>query len=345
MLYRRPMRATIAVATLFFLAPGCVDGDGSPEPEQEAADLVAGRYEITTVYDLSASEGVPSLVGDILTPLAGLRDDPGGTLIGILESEGGPIGDLLSVLPSSLKDELDQQIDDYVAGQIAAGGAAGDIIVWIDEIAGILTHFEVVSQFEVGRSDAGVASANHSLAAVRFELGGATQTVNTPDLINTLTIARGVECSVDETEIAIAEHAFHLPLGDFAVVGFNQALEATLGAADVGAALGMVIDCPALAADIGELCLDFLCIPESDIADLCQSGLDLVAAEIEKQIASIEFAELRLAGGSAALEDAVKGDFAGQIDRWGSGHWQSEIEIDGLVVPVEAPFTASRLAP
>lgn len=339
------MKSLALAITLLFLAVSCVGelGSGGDDVEPEEQDTVAGTYELTSSYDLSTSDALPGLLGDALGPLTGLRDDPGATILTILENTGGAIGDLIGLLPSSLRAELEAEINDFVAAQIAGGAAAGDIIMWVDQIADILTNFQVISHFEIGSVDGGVANANHRLAAVGFVLDGQMQRIDTPEVIDTLTIARDVECQVSGAEISIAEHAFHLPLGQLAVTGFNQVLQSTLGAADVGQALAMVIDCADVAASIGPLCIDVFCIDESEIADVCSDGLAAVAAEIEGLIAEIDFAELRLSGGRAALEDAAKQDGFGQIDRWAGGSWTTAFEIDGLVVPVEASFIAERL--
>jgi hypothetical protein len=339
------MRTIVAAAALLLPTFGCSLGDVPPEDQpDEAADRVAGQYELTSTYNIAASEGVPGLIGDVIAPLAGLRDDPAGTIFEILEANGGAVADLIGLLPSNVRADVEREINDYVAEQVAAGGGAGDIIAWVDQIAGILTHFEVVSQFEIGRADeSGVASANHSLAAVRFELDTGPQEVVVSELISTLTIARGVDCSINGSEISIAEHAFHLPLGDLAVVGFNKALEGSLGARNISEALGLVIDCADVVERIGPVCISSFCIDPAEIENLCTSGLDAIANEIEEQIAKIDFAELRLTGGRAALEDVAKQDGFGQIDQWAGGSWKTAIEIDGLRVPVDATFSASRM--
>jgi hypothetical protein len=334
------------------LAFGCTDG-GEDEPEGgQEPDPVAGTYEVTSTYDVSSSEVLPELVGNAIGPLTGLSEDPAGTLIAILQASGSQtVDDLLDAIPSQLMDAFKNAVNDFIFDQIAAGGTGADIIQWTDDIAGMLTAFDVVTRLEVGRrNDSGVAGANHTLAAVAFNLRGERQLVDTPELINTLTVARDVECSIsgpgDGDRISIGEHAFHLPLGDFAVIGFNQALEASFGAPNLQAALGQIIDCQALAAQVADICVFSLCVGhEAEIAGFCNEGLATLAAEVEERIASIDFAELRLAAGDAALLDAGKEDGIadGLIDVMDGGSWQTDVEIDGLVLPVPASFRAIRL--
>lgn len=331
------MRTQVAAATLLFVAvaTGCAVGDVEPTGDEDDTgdDSVAGRYELTSRYDLSTSDALPGMLGAVLDPLTNLRDDPGGTLFDILESRGGGLANLLDLLGPGVRADLEQRINDYVADQIANGGIAGEVVVWVDEIAGILTDFEVVSQFEVGKATDGLATGDHTLTGVRFTFEGERRDVAVAEIVSSLTIARGVDVEIDGSRIIFADHGFRFPLGELAVTGINKFLDAKLGAGDISEALGLVLDCPALAADVGPVCLGDFCIDDQQIADLCTSAVDAVAGELEDAIASIDFAELQMNGGRASLAS----------DRWDGGTWQSAFDIDGLVLPVEASFTASRM--
>lgn len=341
--------ACLALLPLSLLI-GCA-ADEDPAPGDSGPDPVSGRYQVTSTYDLSQSDAVPDVIGNALEPLSGLSEDPAGTLIAVLQASGSPaLNDLLDAIPSSLLDAFEGAVNDFVFDQIDKGGTAADIILWTDDIAGILTHFEVISNLDLGRPDeTGAARADHTLAAVSFEMRGETQLVDTPDIINTLTVARDVDCTIESSgegeAITIANHAFHLPLGDFAVVGFNQALQSSLGVPDLHAALGLAIDCPALAQKVASICLGPVCVGhEAEIEGFCDDGLEAVASEVEARIASIDFAELRMSSGQAVLLDAAKADAPtdGRIDAMDGGHWASDFEIDGLVIPVDASFRAVR---
>ena len=72
-------------------------------------------------------------------------------------------------------------------------------------------------------------------------------------------------------------------------------------------------------------------------------GLDAVANEVERQIAKIDFTELRLSGGQAVLEDVKADNAGGQIDQWAEGTWETALAIDNLRIPVIAEFTATRM--
>ena len=316
---------------------------GSPDGEDntdDPSDMLSGRYEVTTHYDLSEATGFSGVIG----PLAELRDDPAKTILSILEDTDDTVADILDLLPSSLRSQLEDSINNYVNEQIAAGGAAGDIVKWVDQVATILSNFNVVSTFEMGRATNGAASGDHSLAAIRFEVDGAVREVPITEIVSVLTIARGVRCEIsDDGRMSIAEHAFHLPLGQLAVVGFNQILTSSLGAKNLNEALALAIDCNEIADSIGELCLGPVCISQSKIADVCSGGIDAVASEVESQIAKIDFTELRLSGGQAVLEDVKADASGGQIDQWAGGTWETALAIDDFRIPISAEFTATRM--
>lgn len=349
MLHRSPL---VAAALPLALVLGCAgDGGGGmqdgPAGGDEGSDPVAGRYEVTSTFDLSQSEVIPGLIGDALGPLTSFREDPAGSLLALLESTDAPVvTDLLDAVPDSLRDKLLDAVNDYVFDQLYDGvPVADEIATWTDDLANMLTHFDVMTELGLGTVDeAGNLSASHTLAAISFQLRGETRLVDTPALLDQLTVARNVSCNValGESRIDIGDHAFHLPLGNFAVVAFNQGLEKTLGVGSTREALGLLIDCGGLAADVASKCVGPVCIGhESEIEAFCDAGLDALAAEVEARIASIDFAELHLAAGAGQVADAAAED--GLVDRI-EGEWQTELNVDGKAVPVPAAFVATRAA-
>lgn len=340
------------------LALGCAGDDPGPGGgggfDDPADDRVAGRYEVTSTYDLSQSEVVPALLGDALAPLTGLSEDPAGTLIEVLESTDAPIvTDLLDAIPDSLLGLFKDAVNDYLLQQLYEGVPVSEQIVgWTDDLANMLTHFDVITHLSLGTVDAaGNLNARHRIAALAFQLHGAVQLVDTPDLVDELTAARDVSCNVAlESDAAgridIGDHAFHLPLGDFAVTGFNLGLQQTLGVPDLSAALGQIVDCDGLAAEVASKCLGPVCIGhQAEIRTFCEAGLDAVAAQVEARLASIDFTELHLAAGEADLLDAGKEDGAldGFVDRLEAGTWTTDVNVDGRVLPVPATFVGHRL--
>lgn len=332
---------------------GSGDGRGGQGQDQlPDEDILSGQYAITSHFDLSSAEGTPERAKAAVSALTGLADDPAGTMFALLQAADLPVlGELLDSVPSVLVDQVAGFMNEYLVSRLYDGVPAAEVIANIaDDVATALTDFEVASTFDLGAMDGeGVAGANHRLAAVAFQLGGARQEVDTPELIDTLTQANDVECSVtldsgvDPGEhggtIAIGEHAFNLPLGDFLIVALDQALEAQFGVGDLAEALGLVVDCAGMATYVGGQCLLGVCIGhEPEIEAVCLAGLDLVASKVEEQIVKIDYAALRLMAGEAAL---ATGD-GGLISRFDPGMWQVALDVDGRELPTSATFVGRR---
>lgn len=346
--------ACLALSSALFL--GCSSsgepggpGDGTGDPDQGDVDPVAGRYEITSHYDLSQAEGVPDLVSEAVGALTGLADDPAGTLIGILDDANLPVvDDLLNALPSLLRDQLENMLNDAIQDQLYQGApVAEEIVAWADQIATILTDFEVVSTLDVGSIN-GAVSANHVMAGVAFELDGTRRLIDTPDLVDQLTQARDVSCEIalegSSERITLADHAFNLPLGDFAVTAVNQAIAAKFGVPDLAGALGLLIPCDQIAEQVASQCLGPVCVGhQAEIEALCVAGLDQVAAKIEERIAAIDYAAIHLNGGRGILVDGKADAADGSFDAIEQGSWQAAFDLDGRQIDVAATFTGARI--
>ena len=333
------------------LAVGCTGGEeGGPDGIGEDG-MAAATYELTTTVD--ATGALPPAASEAIAMLDGLAEDPAGTLIGLLEAADVPIVDqALGAIPSSLRGSVEGWINDFIFDQVYMGAPVTEEIArWADDLSGILTHFEITSRMEMSNVDAaGGASASHTLAGVAFDFRGSRQLVDTPALVDQLTMARDVSCQLDGdgggAALTIGDHAFHMPLGDFAVIGFNAGLQQLAGFSDLRDALGSLIDCAALASSVASRCVGPVCVGhEAEIEQLCVAGLDLVAQEVERRIASIDYAELRLASGQAALVSADKQDAGGaaRFDRIDDGTWEARVDVDGADVPVGATFVGRRL--
>ena len=333
-----------AAALCLFFSAACTGGGGGEDPTDVPSEAVIGQYEVTSTYN--AAGALPDVATETLGILSGLADDPAGTLIDLAEQAGAPI----DWVPDALRDQFADWMNEYIAERVFQGAPVSEEIArWTQDIAGMLHHFDIISQMDLATVD-GSTAANHVLAAVAFDFRGARRVVDTPDIVEQLTIARDVSCSIEgagagEAHLDVGDHAFHMPLGDFAVVGFNMGLEQVLGVADLRAALALLIDCPGLADDVSSKCLGPVCVGHRDeIEGFCQMGIDLVVNEVESRIASIEFAELHLASGEAAMLDASKDDSAleGTYDKIDRGVWQAVVNIDGVELPVDATFVGAR---
>ena len=331
------------------------DGDDQADDGSVAPDPVEGSYELVTTYDVSSSPLLPGVIGGSLAALTNLTDDPAGTILAVLDEANLPVLDqLLAVLPDVLVDQLAGFINDFVFDRIVDGVPATQVLTdLVGDLSGILTRFEVVSVLELSPMDeAGATSGSHRLSGVRFDWRGAPLLVDTPALLDELTVARDVTGLAtfggDDGVLGLDDHAFHLPLGDFAVLGIDLALQETFGVADLRAAVGAIIDCAALAESVATRCIGPICVGNQDtIQEVCESGLDLVVAEIEERITSIDFTEIRFSQGDAVLRDAAEegGAVDGLIDRIERGNWECSVELDAVgSVPLPSPFVGHRTA-
>jgi hypothetical protein len=329
---------------------GAADGGEEPDPIQ-------GRYEVATTYDLAASPLVPGAIEGALVSLTQLADDPAGTLLDLLDQANVPVLDqLLAVVPDVLVDQLAGFINEFLIDRVIENVPVLDQVVGItDSVAGLLTGFDVVSLLDVSTmDDAGAARANHRLSAVRFGWDGQPLLVDTPELLDQITIARDVGVSVSlgggDGVIELGDHAFHLPIGDFAVVALNQALSQTLGVGSLRDALGLLFDCAGLAESVANRCLPGpvrVCVGhQEELEQVCDAGLDLVASQVEERLTAIDFAEMRFESGSAVLRDAAEigGAEDGRIDLIDRGTWQTQLQLDGVGgFPLPSPFAGHRV--
>ncbi len=338
------MSQTYLTAALALLMSSACTGGGGEDAAEVPPEAVVGQYQVTSTYN--AAGALPDVATDTLAILDGLADDPAGTLIALAEEAGAPI----DWVPDAVRDQFANWVNEYIASRVFQGAPVTEEIArWTQDITGMLHHFDIVSTMDMATLE-GTTTVNHTLAAVAFDFRGTYRLVDTPDIVDQLTIARDVSCDLADTgdgqaRIDIGDHAFHMPLGDFAVDGFNLGLQEVLGIADLTAALELLIDCPGLADQVSSRCIGPLCVGHRDeIESFCRMGIDLVVDKVESRIASIEFAELHLASGEAAMLDAAKGDSVldGTFDQIDSGVWQALVNIDGVELPVDATFVGAR---
>jgi hypothetical protein len=326
--------------------------DDEETPDVEMPGVAGGVYEIISTYDASAA--LPPQLAEALEVLGAVSDEPAGVFLDLLEAADLPIVD--QVLEDIPREELEAMINEFIAEQTYQGEPVTEEIArWAQDLSGIIAGFDVVSQFEMGNpNQAGSTYATHMLAGVAFDLRGERVEFATPEILNQLTIARDVSCQIGSNEdssqfIEFGDHGFHLPLGQYAVSALNGVLESTLGYSNTKETLGAFIDCGVLAEEVATRCssVDWCSGDQVEVQEFCVQALDEVAAEVERQLAAVDYAELRMAGGRAALVAAAKKDATEPLryDAFSAGTWKANFDLDGFEIPLAASFVGRYVAP
>lgn len=333
------------------------DPDGTGDPSGGGDDIgtstkVDGTYEVTSSFDLTTSEALPGIVSEIVQPLTNFSDNPTGTIIDLIAAGDTPASDLIDKIPATLRSILETTMNNLIEDQVYGGVPVLELVAdYADLIATIVTDFDVITTMQVGTVDsAGNGNSSHALAGFAFDMDGTRMVIDTPELLDTLTTARDVAVNVSLSgssgTIDIGDHNLSLPIGDFAVYGLDAAIQANTEFDDLGDMLSGMVGCTAIAANIGDLCLGFVCVvSESQLAGLCETGLDLVADQIESRLAAIGTAEIRLVGGQASValgakSDSTSGDAVTAME---AGSWDTEFALDARSFPVQAGFEARRV--
>lgn len=325
------------------------NGDGD---EITTRTQLSGTYEVTSTYNLATNAELPPIVSNVVVPLSNLADNPTGTIIDLVKATNTPAATALNAIPGPLLSIFESTMNNLIEDKLYENvPVLEQITSYTDLVAGMLVEFEVVTQLEVGTVDeAGNAEATHTLVGLAFDKDGSNTFVNTPELLDTLTIARDVsvhaEFSGITSSIDIGDHGMHLPLGEFAVYGLNSAIAATTDFEDLGDALGGIVNCESIAGQIGDLCISFVCVAnESQLQSICETGLDLVAQQVENRIKDIDVAELRMSAGQADLRASAKTDSTqgNEVSAFRSGAWDTVFHFGSYELSTPSSFEAERI--
>jgi hypothetical protein len=314
-----------------------------PPPSPAVVAAVAGGYGLTSAFDVPASALLPGPAGDALTTLRNLRQNPASTLFALVDQAGVPLGsELHDALPGLLKGRLDGWINDFVIETVFRDHPAA---AQLDAIAttgqSLLLHFELLSDLDLGTSDAtGASTATHTLRAVRFNgmpgFGVLTVPALPPALAAGTTLARlplRLAAAGNDARLLAGDHAFGLAIGRYAAVALDLALQEAYGQ-DLRGTLGLLVSCPAMAASVAHRCVGPVCVGhEGALQAVCERGLDEVASEVRSHLMAQNFKALHLLSGSAALS------VAGRID---AGTWHANIDVGQGEHPVSAVFAGLR---
>jgi hypothetical protein len=365
----------LGLASLVSLAVACGGSDGAggtngPAAAPPAADPslggqatsvdLSGKYELSTRYDLTTAGVLPDIASQTLKALSDLESNPSKTILDLLEAAKVPIvANLLDAIPDEVKAPFEGWFNDHVFKALFQDVPVTEQIAQlISDIAAIATKFEVVSALDLApTSDVGATTASHTLTGIGFTILSQRTVIDLPQNLGTLTRADGVPSTavhiverspaVENGRLAVGDHGFGFPLGDFVLLGVDKLAQAKLGASNLRDALGKVIDCAGIANDVAGECIGPVCVGhESDIEATCNAGLDLVAAQVQDGLKALNFDVLHLAEGDADMFDAPApgGATDGKIDRIDNGIWKAAFRVTAKgEQPITALFSGKRV--
>lgn len=332
--------------------PGPGGGGGN-----DAVQL-SGTYQLANRIDLASAGILPDLASSTLESLSKLKDDPAGAIIGILQATNAPvISTLLSALPDVITQQLASFIDGFITSQVYQGVPVTEQIAGIvQDTAQLVTQFQLDTTLTIATpDDTGTAAATHALAGATFSVEDQTLVVTAPDLLSSATQASFQATAVHIVEqgpdvenglLDLGDHAFAVPLGDYAIHGLDQLLMNQLGVPDLRGALGLLVDCSGLAQSVANECVGPVCVGhEADLEDVCSQGLDAIASDVEAELHMITLQAMHFHEGEAKMWDAPTpgGATDGVIDRIDSGVWTLGLGLTSDEHAATATFTGTRV--
>jgi hypothetical protein len=350
-LFGPTMRPTLLLASTALLMAACIppnladdvveepgaDPDSEPAPDPVPAIATDGAYAIESTLDVQAAAVLPQTAYDAVQTLRGLRDEPGRTLFDLAEEAGVPaVEEIRAALPSSLESRLYGWIDGELATYTHGDGP---VATAIDDVLTIcetpLAEVELASDLTITG-----ATATHRLREVGFAIDGL---VLRYDLANLDGLPLALQATVAATvisdgpvaQLTLSRHAFGLPFGQLALTAIEDVLQLRYGT-DLRGVIGLLIDCPALAADVADQCYYGVCVGhEAQLLAVCEGGLDRLADKVRDELLAYDFDAITLHAGTAQLSDGATVD--GVADAVVGGVWTAD--LDAGMGPRAAPGT------
>ncbi len=357
MVRMRRLHASLALACLLAIACDASNGDPTA-PGGAASEELSGRYELSTHVDLTGAGILPDLANHTFSALSQLAETPAHAILSLLEAAQVPIvSTVLALIPDVLLGYFEGWIDAYVFARLYEGvPVAEQLVGLVDDLASLVTRFEIVTELELGTpGDTGDAAAGHRLVGVAFTLGGQRWLTPVPPALADVVSAPDLTCNavhifesspaVENGRLDVGDHDFGLPLGTLALATLDQALAERFGVPDLRGALGLLVDCSALAQTVASSCLNLICVGhQAELLELCDASLDLVAAQVEERVRALDFRALHFARGEARMWDAASegGALDGRIDRLDRGTWDLGLNVGAGEHPVSATFVGHR---
>jgi hypothetical protein len=314
---------------------GDAPDSGTVDPPAPAGAIAHGAYQVRSVFDVTADAVLPEPAYELVATLRDFSTAPAHTLIDLADEAGVPaVSELRAALPDALEGRLEGWIDDQIEAAVIDGVPVTQLaaeFAALGEIA--LTRFAVDSALTIDG-----AVATHRLARLDFAPAGLDASISLADLPVSIGTASATAAQAGGG-LAIGDHRFGIPFGDYAW----QALESVAAArhgAGVRGLLGAAVDCPAVADAVAHKCVLGVCVGGHDLlVELCERGLDEVVGLAQRRIAEVRFDAIRLAAGTTRLTGA---DTAGVATRLTGGVWTAQIDAGQGLRPVPATFTGAR---
>ncbi len=343
LLFFPPMRG-IAIALVSLTA--CVDpgsswssgddddgtgGDTTPTTPTTPASA-DGTYHVQSQYDVGVDNVLPEPAYEMVSTLDNFSVAPAHTLLDLAEDAGvSAVGTLRDALPSVLESKLEGWIDEQIA-KITIGG------VPITQIAGeiadlgrtTLVTFNIDSELVVDGTH-----ATHTLTKIEFSGNASLSLGNLPADLTT----KSITATRTGDTLALGDHSYGLPYGLYAWQAIEQQTVAKFGATP-RELLGQAVNCPAIAHTVANKCVLGVCVGhETELAQICERGLDEVIAVAQRKIEAMQFEALHHAKGVATLVDT---DHDGHCDRIDDGVWTADIDLSQGLRPIPATFAATK---
>lgn len=341
-----------------------VNEDGVPiGPDgQPLTPQLHGKYELSNKFDLSSAGVFPEVVSDTLRALSDFREKPSSTLVQLIDAANLPVVDnVLSVIPGAIKNLFFGFIDEHVFKALYAKvPVTKQITGLLDDIASIVTKFEVLTTLDLPEGDAiGDARASHAIAGMAYNWSEKRHEIRAPELLSNLTVQpvdtnavalEKLSSELETARLSFEDHTFSVPIGTFAVYAAEKLAKDKFGKESVRAVIGDVVNCKALAENVAARCIGTggtkVCVGHApEIEGFCSTGLDILVGVLLGQLKNLDLPFLYLEQGTAQMWDAPA---EGQpldaiVSRLDRGYWTALVNIGGTKEPILATFTGRRL--
>jgi hypothetical protein len=320
--------------------------DGEPAPMYSAALATAGgTWSIDNRFQVGVDVLLPQTAADALDVLRGLSENPAHTLFDLAEQAGVPaVGEVRAALPGVLEDRLEGWVNDAIAEITIDGVPATEILGgYVAQVDALRSEMIVTSELELGDPDfAGETVCRHTARTVAFPAVSGEPLVIPAQLGEIGVGADDVAVTIAyDGAVELGAHFFGIPVGDWAIAGLDALAGRVMGVADLRAALGVVVDCPAIAQDVASQCLFGQCVGhEAQLVEICEAGLDMLTAELHEKLHEYDVSAIRFVAGSAKLVDA---DDDGVVETIADGVWDATVNAGQGERATPATFTGARL--